>query len=145
MNIPSTAFRLGLVVCATLVVGLGSSTQGFAANTCPPNPCFDNKDTFSRATCQRIADWVVIGSVTSVAPLPSGAKESAQVTLRVSQWEKSAKSVSVATTLQFIAGPCDNVQDLKNVKNGVYRFYGKRSPAPSNAFVYFYYERIDLN
>jgi hypothetical protein len=145
MNTPSTAFKFGLSLCATLALGLGLSARGLAANVCPPNPCFDSQDTFDRVTCRRVAEWVAIGSVTSVTPLPAGGKDSAQVTLRISQWEKASKSVSVATSLQFIAGPCDNLQDLAPSKNRVYRFYGKRSPAPSNAFVYFYYERIDLN
>jgi hypothetical protein len=97
-----------------IAVGIAAlQSPVLATKPCLPSPCETTGGTIDRAKCQRLADWIVTGTITSVVHHEQGyplLKDFAEFTFTVQTWEKG--NGKIGREFRFQVGWCENSQPL---------------------------------
>lgn len=117
-------FRLilcfGYILCTALFAN--------ATKPCPPHPCKDSSGVFQEAKCRAAADWVAIGTITSVVHDRQGHplnKDFASFIFKPTKWEKGEQVQT--TEISYKVGWCSNRTELPADLQQKFRFYGVSS------------------
>jgi hypothetical protein len=100
-----------------------------ATKPCLPSPCETTGGTIDRAKCQRLADWIATGTMTSVVQHEQGyplLKDFAEFTFTVQTWEKG--NGKIGREFRFQVGWCENSQPLPKDTSGTFRVFGLPLP-----------------
>jgi len=135
--------RQGTLTIAAITLMFASVGSLLATKPCPPSPCDAPSGEFDRTTCEQLAAWVAVGTISRVAHHPEGPptlKDFAEFTFRVERWEKGTGKMG--HEFRFKVGWCDNQQQLPKDTSGLFRFFGTTSSS-ENLPRYLFFERLD--
>jgi len=131
-------------VLFVILVGCIAQHPARATEPCLPSPCAGANNAVDVAKCRGLADWVAIGTITSVVHHKQGDplfKDFADFTFTVKGSEKG--TLKPGRTIRFQVGWCQNWLALPKDTGGTFRFYGLPFPTDSSLpNQYLYFERV---
>ena len=132
--------------CAAFFALAGISVSALATKPCMPGPCVGSGGGIDIRQCERIADWIAVGTISEVVHHEMGfplLKDFAEFTFTAQSWEKGEGRVG--QEIRFKVGWCENTRPLPKDTSGSFRFFGKTlATAPPFLNQYIHFEPLPI-